>query len=119
MLPNPLLDDLDAERTADLIATGNLRKTRIAAQVPFSPVWLDAGYIARVEWKTCACGNIGESLLGIFHKEHASTGEARYTALSRGFQIPLNKNYPIEVIESQTAACPSCLESKGFSWSTK
>jgi len=109
---NPFLEDLDAERTAELIASGNLKREK--AKPAFIAQWASSGYVARNERYSCACGYEYDHILGAFHKEKALTGEIRYTSLAKGFQIPLGQNFPIETTQHKIAVCPSCVSSKGF-----
>lgn len=109
---NPFLDDLSEEVTADLIASGNLRKEK--AKPEFIAQWTSSGYVARNERYSCFCGYEYDHIIGAFHKEKAITGQVRYTSLAKGFQIPLGQNFPIETTSHKIAVCPSCVSSKGF-----
>ena len=111
--PNPLLDDLQAEVTAELIRSGNL--TRKKSPPAFSPVWTSLGYVAVQELHSCKCGSGWISLRGLFHREKAPSGETRDQALARGFQLPLNQHHKIETVKIREALCPDCLSSHGFS----
>ena len=111
---NPLLADLQDEITEVLIREGNLKKEK--AKPAFIAQWTHQGYVAHIQEQYCACGARRENLIGIFSREVSATGENRDTALTRGFQIPLGQNHPVEVSQVTVAVCPSCLSSKGFSW---
>ena len=109
---NSFLDDLEEETTARLIAEGNLRREK--AKPAFVPVWLHQGYVAQLQRMYCSCGYTYDHFLGVFSRETSPTGENRDTSLGRGFQIPLGKNYPVEIRPFKTQTCPACLTSKGF-----
>lgn len=112
MLSNPLLDDLQAELTAHLIATGNLKKKETPPV--FIAQWASLGYIAIEELHSCKCGSGWVSLRGLFHREKALTGQIRDTRLSAAAQIPLGQNFPIETVEISEKICPDCLPAHGF-----
>lgn len=109
---NPLLDDLQDERTEFLIREGNLRRAKAAPE--FIPQWTHQGYLAKVGRNLCDCGELSDFLIGVFSREKAATGQIRDTALARGFQIPLGKSFPVEVTEGYVKICCSCLPVKGF-----
>lgn len=109
---NDLLEALRDEQTAELIATGNLRREK--AKPEFIAQWVSSGYVARNEHYSCSCGYSYDHILGAFHRETAITGQTRYTCLAKGFQLPLGQNFPIETTEIKIAVCPSCVSSKGF-----
>jgi len=112
MSPNPFLDDLQDEQTREAIESGNLKRKR--AEPVFVAVWTHQGYVAHIQRQWCSCGARHDNLLGVFSRETSVTGESRDLALARGFQIPLDRAYPVEVSHFKTAVCPSCLSSKGF-----
>lgn len=109
---NDLLEALQAEQTSELIASGNLKREK--AKPAFIAQWVSSGYVARNEHYVCSCGYDYDHITGIFHRELAVTGEVRYTPLSKGFQVPLGQNFPIETSDHNIAVCPSCVSSKGF-----
>ena len=109
---NPLLDDLQAELTAELIRTGNLKRER--EKPAFVPQWEFQGYVAIEELHSCKCGSGWISLRGVFSREKARTGEVRDTKLSPKGQIPLGRGWPIDTIEVPESVCPDCLPAHGF-----
>ena len=112
-MKNPFLEDLIDEQTAELIASGNLKREK--AKPIFIAQWVSSGYAAFNERYSCQCGYKYDHIIGAFFREKkAATGEIRYTALSKNFQIPLGQNFPIETSLHKIAVCPSCVSSKGF-----
>ena len=109
---NPFLIDFEEEETARLIAEGNLRREK--AKPAFVPVWTHAGYVANLQRVHCSCGYTYDHFLGVFSREKSPTGETREQVLSRGFQIPLDQKYPVEISHFKVHTCPACLTSKGF-----
>lgn len=70
---NSLLDDIEADHHADLLANGNLKpKPR-----DLIPRWHSEGYIARLLTTKCRCGKTYHSLAGIFHREADDNGAIR------------------------------------------
>lgn len=109
---NPLLEDLIAEQTAELIASGNLKRGK--APPVFLSQWTHAGYVAHNARYTCSCGYSYDHIIGAFSRETAPTGETRDQILSRGFQIPLGHAFPVETSYHKVQLCPACVSSKGF-----
>ena len=109
-------DFLSALHEDDLI-NGNLRPHKRA---PWSDenAWTSLGYIARIHKHHCTCGNTETQLLGVFHRERTPSGTLREQRLARGWQIPLDRPYPIQITTTAVLECSACITSKGFSHDT-
>ncbi len=73
------------------------------------------GYLARVVQACCTtCGEVGETLEGVFIEELHASGTRRLTKLTKGAQWPTRGEHRCEVTQVQVDLCPKCVRGLGF-----
>lgn len=119
MSKNPLLIDLEDERTAEAIEKGNLPAYKRAhklvpkAEPSLITQWTSLGYFAHIDEMTCkACGSKHLNLVGVFLREHATHNPStvRSTRLSIKAFRDLKIKPSLDVIPVPVDLCALCVD---------
>ncbi len=99
-----LLDDIDHDYHANLLEFGNLQRRKPEVSWSDANSWKTLGHTARILQTRCLCGNITNTLIGIFRTERTPSGNQRDT------RVDFRPQTCRKVVEVQsTPICPACL----------
>jgi hypothetical protein len=107
---NRFIFEIEEDYHQELLKRGNLERKR---QIPFTPRWTNAGYLARIIYTSCTCGSLTENPPSLFHVQTDQSGSRELSPIHPS-QIQAGLPRRIERVAEKTDICALCLPSLGF-----